>query len=148
MLDLYNLTKDEIDQLGNDQLDALVAKHVMGLRVRERSSGDAEYFSHYEEDEFDEVSMVWKRVPRYSKDMEEAWKIVEQMANQGYDVQIGYDDYPGHWHVTFKKRVGPRRFAARGGAVDKKSAARAICCAALKAKLKEVRPCEIGRMAR
>ena len=88
MLDLRNLTEHEIRKLGSDQLDALVAKHVMGLKVRERSTGDAVYLSHYEEDEFGEVYDVWKRVPRYSTDIATAWEVVEAVQKRGWAMRL------------------------------------------------------------
>lgn len=88
MLDLWDLTVAEIEKLNNNQLDGLVAKHVIGLEVRVLSADHYQYYSHTEEDEFGEVSEVWKRVPRYSTDISAAWDVVEAMRLRGYWFEI------------------------------------------------------------
>ena len=88
------MTREEIERLEGRELDAAVAEHVMGLSV-----SNGRVFSHYEEDEFGEVSAVWVRVPRYCSDIAAAWQVIERMWDLGWYVDMGH--YEDEWEVAF-----------------------------------------------
>ena len=119
------MTREEIMRMEGHELDAAVAEYVMGLSV-----SNGRVFSHYEEDEFGEVSAVWVRVPRYCSDIAAAWQVVERLTAMGcqFDLSFAPDYAPEPWLALF---FVPPRGAGSVYSAYAKTATEAISRAAL-----------------
>jgi hypothetical protein len=104
------------------ELDALVAEKVMGWKVRpDRYPVDATGQSQF-------------RVPEYSTDIAAAWRVVEQMRQVGWFVQI--HDHTTSWEVALGRPewVTSDLYQARVmPSASSVTAPHAICLAALAA---------------
>lgn len=107
------LTSEQIDQMQTgSKLDALIAEHVQGLP------------NHHDE--------YGSFLPEYSAKIEYAWEVVERMRANGWLFRIADSDEKRDILAAFwKEEMNPRARASTD--------ALAICRAALKAKLMEVK---------
>ena len=106
------------------ELDALVAAKVMGRAKFQPGKGPVA------EHPLEELSLglYTERipVPRYSADIDAAWKVVERMRALGWHIVI--DSRPGNWLVQFFSTDGRKHSAASADLVPL-----AICRAAIAA---------------
>lgn len=99
------------------ELDALVAKHIMGEDYRAFANCNSRVKAR------DDGTFLG-RIPSYSTDIAAAWEVVERLKGQSVVIDFGEDT--GAWEVSFIQQ-GERY------TVSCASVMHAICLAALKA---------------
>jgi hypothetical protein len=91
------MTRDEILKLSGHEIDAMIAKDVMG------------WLEIYHPDRWINENDLAKELPHYSTDMSDAWDVVEKIKSwgEGWCPQIYWDDNdglePGDWVAEFNK---------------------------------------------
>lgn len=85
------MTRDNILSLSGDELDAMVAEHVMGVDPRYCTTfNDPIYGDHY-------------KGRRYSTDPSLLITILDRMIALGWLPTLDYDDFREKWEVAFTK---------------------------------------------
>lgn len=128
--------RTEMDRLR--QIDALVAEHVMGLKLRapdemeytqDREWADGETFV------IDNGLANAELVPKYSSNIAAAWRVVEKLQADGRLIDLGWAPEVGPWGFAIKHTdwSGPVPIERSSHCELADSAPLAICLAALKA---------------
>lgn len=127
------------------ELDAEVAEKLFGAEWEHFPKADAGVASrliapapddwilvwHYHDDRPSHFNTNRDCLPEYGTRIEDAWKVVEKMREQGFEMDMGFSTSSGWWALFYDHDENLAYRAEAENYADAETAPLAICCAAL-----------------